>query len=345
MACQLECAELNSAELNIEEAEQVTFRYDLDSTESKSIANLHFLSVGEITMRLTCLSVFFSLFATLNPCVHAQEDQPALIERLTEVGIELPNGAHVPLPLPLLSGEESVDVRLDKLTELAGKITWQRFSKDNIASPVALKISSLNDGAGQAIGHNIHNAFIAYASLETLRDKNLMEATFGTSSGDRGEPAVMRELTPAELADLGVGEFDESQEGYVKMELKLLNKIIVRGIVHLQKRETEDSFLIYWELDPKLSARTENPEMANTWVSLTPNQVGVLQESAPAAYQGCGGYMCVYATGITENQLLIESRMILHEPVEWFHGSYSLRSKLPTSLNESAKSFRRKLPK
>lgn len=292
-------------------------------------------------MRLPLLS----LFVTFILASHAQESQLELIERLTEVGVALPGGASVPLPAPSLAGEESIDARLEKLTDLAGRITWERFAKQNIASPVALQISSLTSDAGEPIGHNIHNAFIAYASLEMLRDKNLMEATFGSSSGAKGEPAVMRELTAEELADLGIGEFDESKEGYVKMELKLLNKIIVRGIVHLQKRESEDWLQIYWELDPKLSARTENKELANTWVSLAPNKVGVLEESAPSAYQGCGGYMCVYATGITEDQLLIESRMILHEPVEWFHGSYSLRSKLPTSLNESAKSFRRKLSK
>ena len=295
-------------------------------------------------MRLMCLALI-TLVVAFQPNINAQEQPPSLIERLSEVGIEIPGGASVPLPKPLLAGELSVDARQEKLTELAGKITWERFSKNHIASPVALQISSLKNAGGEAIGHNIHNAFVAYAALDRLRDKDLMEATFGGSSGGKGEPAVMRELTPAELADLGIGALDASQEGYVKMELKLLNKVVVRGVVHLEKREAEDWFQIYWDLDPKLSARTANKELANTWVALTPNQVGVLEESSPLAYQGCGGYMCVYETGLGENQLLIESRMILHEPIEWFHGSYSLRSKLPTSLNESAKSFRRTLPK
>ncbi|MEM8733892.1 MAG: hypothetical protein AAGG44_06715, partial [Planctomycetota bacterium] len=86
-----------------------------------------------------------------------------------------------------------------------------------------------------------------------------------------------------------------------------------------------------------------DPGVAGTWAALSTNDLGEPVEGKAQPYHGLGGYVSIMPTGLEENQLLVESRMILHEHADWFSGSRYLRSKLPLSLQSSAKDLRRKL--
>ncbi len=283
---------------------------------------------------------------------HAQSTGTDLFDRLIQQGIQVPSADWVRLPEPSLRDGQTEEEQTAALETLAGKLGWERFARDSVVAPVRIKTSYVTNAEDQRLGHLVHSAFIVYCPLDQLRNQQLMEATFGRpSQKSDGDSAGFRDLTEAELQSLDIADYDQDREGYAVMEMLLLNKIQLRGVVHMRKREADNWFQLAWEMDPRFTLATQDdlateddaPVLRNTWTKFSPNAVGKLQPGVPQAYQGCGGYMTVTATGRAPNQLLVESRMVLHEPAEWFAASNALRAKLPLSLQASARDFRRKL--
>lgn len=305
--------------------------------------------------RAWATAIFLVAWALGQPAGWCQEASHDLFDRLQTSGIVIGNGTAIPLPSPSLSTGQTKVEQTEILDRLSGKLGWEKFSRKSVVAPVTIRVEYLKNAEGARIGHQVHSAFIAYAAMDTLRDQELMEATFGKSGGNADQEEAVFEKLPVEaLESRGLGSIDPEREGYAKMQITLLNKIIVRGVVHLQKREGPHWFQLFWELDPRftndpLAAPSSPPPdkngLSNTWTKLVPNEVGKRLPSAPVPYRGLGGYMTVYETGRATDQLLVESRLVLYEPQEWFAGSNLLRSKLPLSLQESARSFRRRLAK
>lgn len=294
---------------------------------------------------ITCVfGANFWLPATTTTSAFAED----LMEEMVQAGIVLPNGNSIRLPPPSLSEMQSEAQRTEVLEALAGKLGWKRFARDSPVAPVTIRAKYLKNENGARIGHFVHSAFIAYASMEDLRNKQLMEATFGRmGNGSENDSTALRDLTAAELETLGLAGLSSDRESFAYMEMELLNKIVLRGIVHLQKEEGDHWFQLSWQFDPRFTQSktdaTSTGELENTWTKRTPNEVGKLQAGRPEPYQGLGGYMTVFETGKETDQLLIETRMVLYEPQDWFASSNALRAKLPLTLQESARSFRRKL--
>ena len=151
-----------------------------------------------------------------------------------------------------------------------------------------------------------------------------------------------QEIPPAELVRLGIELSRLGNEQYRTIQLPLLNQVTVRGTVRIAKREQPNGVQIFWHLDPRFA----NSEMfGNTWTKMERNDLGKAMPTMPASYAGCGGYLAITEIDGERHQILVESRMILHEPKEWFSGSNFLRAKLPPALQENARSFRRRLAK
>ena len=299
----------------------------------------------------------------------AQAEQTRVVlqqldHKFANSGIKFPGGAKFICPPPLLAASLSGNAlpkesKLEKLTGLAGKAGWESFSRRGLNAPTAIQIEALTAGDGVRVGYSVHNAYILYAALEKLRDRDLMETTFGRPGSRRDDSTLMRELTMREKVELGLSE-DGDADGYMWLELPLLRKVLICGVVHLQKRDLQDGFQLFWELDPRFASQHSTSQassvrapretnigaqvpFANTWSSLSKNDLGGLEIGEPQPYVGLGGYMAIHSTGQAEDQWLVESRMLIHEPTDWFGGSKYLRTKLPLSLRESAKTFRRKL--
>ncbi len=271
--------------------------------------------------------------------VTAQDSK--LFTELTEQGLRFTNDDQIKLPLPALLPSLSDSARDAALQQLAGKQEWSRFSKDSLMAPITIDIETINSNHGERLGLNVHNAFIVYAAMERLRDQEAMEQIFGRpNQSDNVKGVVTEELSPEVLRKLGFTEQAESGATYAYLELPLLNQIIVRGVICVEKRERTGAVEFFWRLDPSFNAVEK---YASRWTKLERNSVGKLFEGESFAYSGCGGFMGVYELAPKTNQLLIESRLLIHEPTSWFAGSNFLRSKLPPMIQENARNFRRKL--
>ncbi|MCA9132764.1 MAG: hypothetical protein KDA45_06405 [Planctomycetales bacterium] len=287
------------------------------------------------------LIVFISLWSAAARESRLCGSEPDLFTQLSEQGLSLGEQATWKLPGPTLAQDQSPEQRNAALETLAGKQGWARFARNSIMAPVAVDIEALQDKQGNRWGHDIHTAFMVHADLQQFRQEDLLEQLLGPPP-TLEDPSTggIEALSAEELRAVGISLPADSNESYVYIELPLLNKIIVRGVLHLAQRERAGAYEVAWQLDPRFSAVEK---YAPRWHKLERNAVGRPTEGPAHPYLGLAGRVGVYQLDTAPSQLLVESRMLLREPEAWFAGSQFLRSKLPLSVQENARRLRRKL--
>lgn len=288
------------------------------------------------------------------------------------------------------------------LSDVAKPYGWAKFSRNSVYAPVKISIDSITNSVKQKVGHEVYSAFIVYADVERLRDEELMQATFGDiSKASENKPSgesddaresgrnqiVLREVPELVLNELGLraesgtrsnqteklsSSNDASRAGiprdfermYRYVEMPLLNKLVIRGIITIEREEHENQSIVSWQFVPGTEAISS--EWQTSWTKVERNELGQPIESQPQPYRGFAGYLSVTklpATAFPNSQLkdskskrsspeeqgevvsplLVESYFVMHEPQAWFAGSAFLRSKLPSALQENAQRFRREL--
>ncbi|MEM8670323.1 MAG: hypothetical protein AAGG48_22555 [Planctomycetota bacterium] len=289
---------------------------------------------------LELVIVFVSVFG-----VPAFEDSSRLLGEMTDEGVLVLEGQRCLLPEPSLRGELDSDSRQAVLDDLAGGRGWKHFSRASISAPVAIRVQYVKNAKGERIGHQVHCAFVVHAPLETLKDRELMEQLFlptPSSEGDRNdadEQVSASAIGEEELKAAGIASVADD-ESYGLVELPLLKKVVVRGVMRSERQVDGNSVTLAWLIDPRF---TGDPSGKNVWAKVNEDESGemVLGETHP--YRGAGGYMHISRLAELPDACLVEMRFVLHEPTDWFRGSAMLRSKLPLLLQDSAKKFRRKV--
>jgi hypothetical protein len=298
---------------------------------------------------LPTLCLILGLWESGAPLLGQEAD---LGSELTTRGLELSSDLRIPLPGPTLKPEMDGAARQAAVRALAGKLDWERFTRDSLSAPIMINIELLVDRNGQRLGLAVHNAFMAHAELGKLRDTQAMQQIFGQPESARGDQVqvVIKELPKQDLRERGFVSQADSPATFAYLELPLLNKVIVAGVMRIEKREREGAVEFYWRLDPTFN---QHAPYASRWIQLERNSVGGLIRGDSFPYSGCAGFTGVYEVNDlsfpttqdadSAGKLLIESRLLLREPQEWFAGSNFLRSKLPSAMQENARSFRRTL--
>jgi hypothetical protein len=261
---------------------------------------------------------------------------------LESQGLKLPD-ASVELRHPSIDASLDPSQRRAVVEQLAGRL-GSRFSSDSVSAPVAIDIETIKDSLAQPIGHDIRSDFVAFAQLSNLREREMLEQLFGpeTNSPDEGslDGFVSREVPDDVLQQAGVQRDVEGNVSYIYLEIPLLKKVLIRGVVRVEKRVSTESIELVWFIDPRFASAGE---YANRWTELVRDPVGKLTEGKSHAYSGWGGWVGVYQVDPEIHMLLVQSQMVMHEPQQWFSGSNLLRSKLPLTIQENARTFRRKL--
>lgn len=285
-----------------------------------------------------------SVLAILCACIWAYGPMTApaqdaeLAHQLFEHGVGSVENVELSLQRPLLYEQPLGPKRLELAQGLADRIGWERFSADSVFAPVVIQVDSIADASGKRLAHDITCQFIVHTSLDKLRDKELMQAVLLNNGAEPDEPEGSE--VPAEvLEQMQISTNPQTSYGVAK--LPLLNRVQVSGVVRAEKQNGSDWLGIVWQFDP----RFDTEPYSNTWQTLSRNNLGEPEVGPPHNYVGCGGYIMVHQLEPDSDILLIESRIVMHEPTEWFNGRAYLRSKLPSGLQENARSFRRKIAK
>jgi hypothetical protein len=282
---------------------------------------------------------------------NSSAESSALARELFGNGIQVA-GTGVPLAPPLLAGQTDQEQRRQLLEKLSEKHGWEKFSRNSITAPVFIEMGSVTDANGQRLGHNVYCAYIAYAKLESLKDQRLMESLFGEEQQPDQAAVEAAEIPKTLLQSVGALKDSDAGASFSKLKLPLMNRVEIEGTVRLEKVVTPESTLLVWQLDPRfappIDGQTKVPDLKgfeNLSFKLARDDLGNLTRQTGQPYAGCGGLISAQQTGLAQNQLLVESRLVICEPSDWFSGSNFLRSKFPTLLQESAQTFRRKLAK
>ena len=296
-------------------------------------SNLASRSARRVSLRVLSMVVCLALSLRADLC-----RSQSLLEELTTQGLTFREGVQIKLPAPALAGQLSEEQRTAAKKQLAGNDDWERFTRDSVVAPVTIKLEYVTDSAGTRVGHNVHSAFVVHAKLESLQDKDLMQQIFGKPESSNGSGMKVTELSEADLRDAGVTveklETGQPRTTYSQIEFVLLDKILLRGVLRTERTAEPGSITIAWQLDPKFAS---NPKWQGTWTKV--GETG----TASHPYTGWGGFLNVTHVSEAPEMLLFESRMLLHEPSDWFSASNFVRSKLPLAIQEGARNFRRKL--
>lgn len=292
--------------------------------------------------------VGFGVFLGWPPCSllsTAAADGPngagaAAVER-NRAGFQLAPGIVVELPGELLPRTGPVSAAA--LEELTGRHRWDRFAADSRLAPVAVTIKPVM-GQGSRVGHQVRAAFTLRTCISDQFDRRDDSGTSGLGPIDAG--GTVRVLTAEELAQAGVSPAADGNERFILLELRLLNRINVRGVVRIQRRVTPDSIEVVWSFDHRFDSL---PDLATTATRLGSNELGERVSGSLEPYAGAGGI--VTARELSESDaaapgqpvVIVESRLVFSEPESWFGGSNLLRAKIPLITQEGVRTLRRRL--
>lgn len=286
------------------------------------------------------LSMIVGLLVVAGAIQSASAQTMSLLRQLTTEGIAISEDVKVAMPPPLLMADLTTTQQQAAFGELSGNDGWARFSRDSVVAPVTIELEYIKDKQEQRIGHLVHSAYAVHAKLEVLKDKDLMRQLFATGQqADASDAMSFVQLTAIELEQLGIQVHSENTT-YGRMTLLLLGKIQLQGIIQLEKLESSAGVTMSWILNSPLS---KIDGLQATWTKLEENELGESRASKPQPYKGLGGYLSVRRVAEAPEILVIESRMVMHEPKEWFSGSNFIRSKLPLGIQEGARNLRRRL--
>ena len=126
------------------------------------------------------------------------------------------------------------------------------------------------------------------------------------------------------------------------LDLLLLNRVRIRGVVRATATEHPDGLEVGWDFDPRFA---EHPRWRPTWARLEETDLGTRVEGMPQPYGGSGGVVAVRKIPSADGTelVVVESRMVIGEPQEWFQGSNLLRSKIPIITQDGVRTLRRRL--
>ena len=188
-------------------------------------------------------------------------DSPQVMTLITDNGVLIGKEQLVRLEPPILSGDLDAQERRKRLKEVAGGAGWKQFSRRSAVAPVSIDVKYVKDLDGNRIGHLIHVAFVVHAELDTLKDMDLMKQLFGEAQ-EMGEAAGIQsqELASKKLDKLGIEHDDLSS--YTSVQLTLLERVLLRGVLHLQQTVDGDSIIVSWYLDPRFN---NDNEINNAW--------------------------------------------------------------------------------
>jgi len=271
----------------------------------------------------------------------AGDPQPAAAPAIDPAtrGVEVGPDVRAELPAAVLRFDAAQGEA--EMKPLAGPVEWERFSADSVNAPVAVTIEPFAV-AGTRLAHRVRAAFTLHAPLERLRADETLRRSLGAEAAADGKAATARLLTAEELAAAGIPADAGGRERLVALDLPLLNRVRIRGVVRTVATEHPDGVEVAWQFDERLR---DHPQWRPTWTRLEENELGERVAGEPQPYAGCGGIVAVRRLAVAGglDLLVVESRMVLAEPEAWFQGGNLLRSKIPLTTQEGVRSLRRRL--
>jgi hypothetical protein len=284
---------------------------------------------------VTALALF--ALGAAAPCRAAN----AVYELLIQQGVKVSPDVTLKLPKPAVEDGLTPEAQRQAIeTLLAGRYDWETFTRRSVVAPFLLKIS---EGAAESgpIGRRVDLYFVAYGDLNALGRNNFLEDRLNLApdndESDGGGKAHI--LTPDELQQRGIAA-SQGPDGprWVAVTSTLLSKVRINLTTRSLTTKTGDSYLVASIVDPRFENDARFP---NSWQSLSVDDAGQRQVSAPQPYAGLGSYAKATRLAAPAGAIFVEYHIAFVEPHGWFRGTNLLRSKLPIVTQDMVRRFRR----
>lgn len=278
-------------------------------------------------------------------CLPTKVSQAAgeIYKSLIEQGVALGDQETVKLPPPVLAdGLDAAQQRKTIEALLAGRYEWSEFTRKSVVSPLLLKIGD-GESSAEGLSRRVDLYFVAYGSLEILRDDQKLQEQLNQASKDDVEAKgnKVKVLSKDELASRGLNTAQGiGDPRWVAVEATLLGKVQLNLTTRNEKAESEETLVLASVLDPKFQSDAEYP---NAWRSITIDDAGRRQIGPPQPYPGLGSYVKATRLSEPEGAVFVEYHLVYAEPEGWFHGANLLRSKLPIVAQDVVRKLRRKM--
>lgn len=224
---------------------------------------------------------------------------------------------------PTLSGIESSQVELSAIRTATRGLPIEQFTRDSVVAPVRIQLRYLRASDGTKIGHDVHAMFVVHTQLDEFSPEDFADRLAGKR--DEAQPINSKDVSASILQSLDLEADEETR--FKLVEFDLLEKIRLSGLFEFRNSKSERQRQINFHVID---------EHDNRWRSL-------MDENLSGNYRGLAGHLTATELAELDGVVLIELRLLMHEPQDWFAGSNFLRSKLPLVLQETARDIRRSL--
>jgi hypothetical protein len=239
-----------------------------------------------------------------------------LLQELTERGVALQPGVFVKLPASALPAGPDAAAQGAAIEKAAAQYPRDLFLRNSVVAPFVLKMEGVNGSAGERLAQQVSVWFVAYGSLQAVRDEKLLREMAGSVKHQGGKFAASAELLrDDELGQrtLAATRKPAGEEWYVRFTFPVLERVQVGGVIHVLEATGPDSLVLCAKLDPRFAADREYP---NHWRPLVRDERGVLSVGGPRPYAGFGGYVKATALSEPAGALFIECHAVFSEPAD-----------------------------
>lgn len=266
-----------------------------------------------------------------------------IYDRLIDRGVTVAPGETIQLPRPLLADGLNAATQRAAIESLIGsRYEWSEFTRRSVVSPLLLKIDDTAREAGQ-IGRRVDLYFVAYGSLDVLRDDQKLQAQLNQAAASdvEGDNGRVKVLSADELAQRGLPTSQGPNDPrWIAVETTLLGKVQLNFTTRNSKTEGDRSLMIASIQDETFQ---NDAAFANSWRSITTNDAGRREIGPPQPFAGLGSYVKATRLVEPEGAVFVEYHLVFAEPEGWFHGANLLRSKLPLVAQDLVRKLRRKM--
>jgi hypothetical protein len=263
-------------------------------------------------------------------------EPPSLLTELTTTGLAIPGGPRFQLPGPAMAPGLSADKKQAVVDKFAGEFPRGVFLRRDSAAPHVWKIESINGDNRKRRGHRLDLYFAAYGKVTDLDRQDILGALMGTNRKKGPNYLSDKQLAERKITRTDAKGIDER---FVVLDLELIEKVQLSGVVRSQKQTDADGALVsVMVLDDRFADDKEYP---NRWRAILEQRGERVGLGPPRPYSGFGGY--VKTTPVKGDLIFLELHFAFAEPYDWFEGRNMLASKLPLALTNNVKTTRLKM--
>jgi hypothetical protein len=273
----------------------------------------------------------------------ASAEPKTILDELTAEGLDIPGLGRHKLPAPTMG----FDLTEQQVSEKIKEFVAQRSSFLDKAryAPYRLdRVGDVTDKSGKVHGREFHLYFAAHGNIKHLDEHGLVHSLLGMKAGKkaRGGPKDLDYLDDTDLKARGItpAAVKDGEERYSLLDMELLEKVKLDGVVRSRKQWVNGSLLTTMVLDPRFAKDKQHP---NRWRAIPEREDDKEKLGPPHPYAGFGGYVKATPVPGMKNVIFLEMHFALAEPHDWFGGRNLIAARLPTATKENVANLRKKL--